>query len=113
MWQKTHELVLLTYKLTKTFPSDERFGLTSQMRRASVSTGSNIVEGFKRRSVKDSLLFYNNADASLEELKYQYLVAEDLGYLVETENRRAAELCDHVGKLLYSWCASQRENAKT
>jgi hypothetical protein len=46
-------------------------------------------------------------------LKYQYLVAEDLGYLVETENRRAAELCDHVGKLLYSWCASQRENAKT
>jgi len=81
VWQKAHELVLLVYKLTAKFPAEEKYGLSSQKRRAAVSVASNIVEGFKRRTVKDSLNFYNTADASLEELCYQSLVARDLGYI--------------------------------
>lgn len=58
VWQESHQLVLLTYGLTKNFPRDEIYGLTSQMRRAGVSITSNIAEGFGRRSYKERLRFY-------------------------------------------------------
>lgn len=112
VWQKAHELVLLTYQLTGSFPVDERYGLTAQMRRAAVSVASNIVEGFRRQTVKDSLHFYNTADASLEELKYQYLLAGDLRYILEIDLVKVRELYDQVGKLLYAWAKSQRQNVK-
>ena len=70
VWQKAHELVLLVYKLISKFPSEEKFGLSSQMRRAAVSIASNIAEGFKRASKKVSYNFYNIADGSIEEVKY-------------------------------------------
>ncbi|MFA5022457.1 MAG: four helix bundle protein [Patescibacteria group bacterium] len=56
--------------MTKDFPAEEKFGLVSQMRRAAVSLACNIVEGFRRKTIKDSLNFYNIAQGSLEELKY-------------------------------------------
>lgn len=110
VWQKAHKLVLLTYKLTARFPSEEKYGLTSQMRRAAVSIASNIVEGFKRRTVRDSLNFYNTADASLEELKYQYLLACDLSYLSKENRDSANQVMDEVGMMLYAWAKSQKEN---
>ena len=64
VWKKAHGLVLKTYRITKTFPSEEKFGLVSQMRRAAVSIAANIAEGFKKRSLKDKANFYNISQGS-------------------------------------------------
>ncbi|WP_240491755.1 four helix bundle protein [Flavivirga aquatica] len=61
VWQKGHQFVLETYKITKQFPKEEIYGLTSQFRRASVSITANIAEGYKRLSNKEKLRFYNIA----------------------------------------------------
>jgi four helix bundle protein len=61
VWQKAHQLVLQVYRITRSFPAEERFGLSSQMRRTAVSVPANIAEGFKKRGVKDKLNFYNIA----------------------------------------------------
>ena len=68
MWKKAHSLVLVIYNITREFPSEERFGLVSQMRRAAVSIPANIAEGFKKQTLKDKSNFYNIAQGSLEEL---------------------------------------------
>jgi four helix bundle protein len=80
IWQKSHQLVLRVYKLTRTFPKEEVYGLTAQMRRASVSVPANIAEGFKRRGRPDKARIMNIAQASLEELRYYFILAKDLGY---------------------------------
>ena len=110
-WQKAHELVLITYRLTKKLPDSERFNLISQMRKAVVSVASNIVEGYARSTVKDSLHFYNIALASLAELGYQFLICKDLEYLEETEYEDAYSHCRLVGSLLFNWSKSQKQNA--
>jgi len=112
VWQKAHQLVLEVYRLTRSFASNEMFGLTSQLRRAVVSVASNIVEGFTRLSVHDSLHFYNIADASLEEVRYQLLVAYDLGYLKNQEHNDVIALAEEVSKMLKSWIKSQVQNSK-
>lgn len=81
VWQKSHKFVLEIYKITKGFPSEEKFGLISQMRRAAVSIPSNIAEGFKKRGKKDKANFYNIAQGSLEEVRYYLILSRDLGYL--------------------------------
>lgn len=80
-WKCGHMIVLDTYRLTRTFPSEEKFGLVSQMRRASVSVTSNIAEGFSRRSKKDKAHFYTMAAASLTELENQFIISKDLHFL--------------------------------
>lgn len=80
VWQKSHELALKIYRITKDFPSEEKFGLVSQMRRAAVSVTANIVEGFRKRGKKDKINFYNIAQGSLDELRYYVILAKDLGY---------------------------------
>ena len=110
VWQKAHALVLEVYCITKTFPSHEIYGLVSQLRRAALSVASNIVEGFKRRSVNDSIHFYNMADASLEEVKYQLLVAHDLKYINEQSYEKTLSLAEEVSKMLRSWIESQCNN---
>jgi len=107
VWQKSHQLTLKTYKLTKDFPKEELYGLVSQMRRAAVSIPSNISEGFRRRSAKDSVHFYVMAQGSLEELRYQLLLSRDLGYIAEIEYNKNKELTDECGKLLNGWIKSQ------
>src|SRR3989344_1952684 len=92
VWQRAHELVLEVYGLTKKFPSEERYALANQVRRAVISVASNIVEGFNRISIRDSLHFYAIARASLEEAKYQLLVALDLGYLADSSYQHVARL---------------------
>ena len=67
VWQKAHQLVLKVYQITKTFPKEEIYGLTSQLRRAAVSVPNNIAEAYKKRSAKDKLHFLNISETSLEE----------------------------------------------
>ena len=112
VWQKGHQLALLIYTLSSDFPAHEKFALTSQMRRAVVSVTSNIVEGFQRRSVRESLNFYNISSGSLEETRYQLLLAKDLNYLSEPKYKQAEFLAEEVSKLLHAWSNSQRRNSE-
>ena len=81
VWEKAHLLTLAIYKNTRTFPSDERFGLTSQMRRASASIAANLAEGCGRRSDGEMGRFIQIAMGSGAELSYHLLLARDLGLL--------------------------------
>ncbi len=101
VWNKAHELVLEIYKITKSFPNEEKFGLVAQLRRSASSIPANIVEGFKRRSKRDYAHFLNLADASLEETKYHIILSKDLGYINNGDIDRLNCICDEVGKMLY------------
>lgn len=79
VWQKGIELVKETYKLTKSFPNDEKFGSVSQMRRAAVSIPSNIAEGQARHTTKEFIQSLSHAEGSLAELETQVIVSTELG----------------------------------
>ena len=98
VWKKAHELVLDVYRLTAVFPNEEKYGLVSQMRRASVSVPANIAEGYKRRSRKEKIRFYNIAEASLEELRYYFLLCDDLG--LANNGMDLDEKADSVARML-------------
>ncbi len=81
VWQLARKMVVSIYKLTALFPPEEKFGMISQMRRASVSICSNIAEGSGRKTAKDQAAFYNTSYSSLLELLNQLIIAVDLGWL--------------------------------
>ena len=94
------ELSLAVYKLTACFPDSERFGLTNQLRRASVSIASNIAEGYGRTTKGEYVLFLGHARGSTFEVQTQLVIAEGLGF-GKTDTRRAAEsLSNEVGRML-------------
>jgi four helix bundle protein len=105
VWQKAHRFVLEVYRLTKSFPYDERFGLTSQFRRAAVSIAANIAEGFKKRGKLDKVRFMNIAQGSLEECRYYLLLTRDLGY---GETLTMSNQLDEIGKILGAYIAAVR-----
>lgn len=84
VWKEAHRLTISTYKLTRSFPKEEQFGLTNQIRRCAVSIPSNIAEGFSRYSKKEKVNFYRIAKGSLSELQSQILIARDLEYINQT-----------------------------
>jgi four helix bundle protein len=96
-WQRAHEFVLATYHLTENFPKTETYGLTSQLRRASVSIPANIAEGFKKRGIADKLRFLNIAQGSAEEVCYYLILAHDLDY---ADTRELQAKLDEVCRLL-------------
>ena len=98
VWKLAHELVLDVYRLTSTFPNEEKFGLTSQMRRASISIPANIAEGYKRRGGREKIRFYNIAEASLEELRYYFLLCNDLK--LGNAGMELEEKADSVARML-------------
>ena len=100
VWQDAHQLVLFIYKVTRVFPKDELFGLTSQMRRAGVSITSNIAEGFVRQTRNDKINFYTMALASLSELRSQILIARDLTYLSQEIYIEFEQQTDNISKML-------------
>ena len=108
VWQKSHELVLFVYKISENYPKHELFGLVSQTRRAAVSIPSNIAEGFKRRTKNDTVHFYNMADTSLEEVKYDLILARDLKYIAVDEYEKSRSLANDVGRLLSGWIKVQK-----
>jgi len=101
VWKRSHALVLRIYPLTKSFPDDERFGLTSQLRRAAVSVAANIAEGSKRRTNQDFARFLNISEGSLSETDYLLLCAKDLGYLPESVLEPIAEEIDEISRMIY------------
>lgn len=102
VWQKAHKFVLGVYKQTESFPKSEMFGLTSQLRRASVSIVANIVEGYKKKSKLDKLRFLNISQGSLEETRYYLILANDLKYFDTSELMNQLE---EVSKMLNSYCS--------
>jgi four helix bundle protein len=78
VWQKGHKFVLKVYKITKPFPKEEIYGLTSRFRRAAVSIPANIAEGYKEFCTKERLCFYPIAQTSLEECKYCLILSRNL-----------------------------------
>ena len=100
VWQRSIDLAEVTYRLKATFPAAEMYGLTAQMRRASVSIASNIAEGWGRRSRKDYSRFVLVARGSNDELQTQLVIAERLGFGKKRELAEANALSDEIGKML-------------
>lgn len=99
-WKEAHKLCLRVYLITKKLPDEERFGLSSQMRRAAISIPSNIAEGFSRRSYADKSQFYGIALGSNTELQSQILIAKDLDYITESDYNDLMSYCINTNKLL-------------
>ena len=100
VWKSARELVKIVYGLTKGFPSDERFGLTNQMQRCSVSIPSNIAEGCGRQHTKDSVNFFFISRGSLYELETQLYLAFDLNYLNEENLAIGLDKIEQCKKLI-------------
>lgn len=112
VWKFSHELTLEVYKITEVFPKKEIYGIADQMRRAAYSIPSNIAEGFRRYSLKDSIHFYIIADASLEELKYFFILAKDLQYVESSIFDNMMKKAGLVSASLHKWIISQRKYKK-
>ena len=97
VWDEAHRLILSVYTVTQVFPKEERFGLTSQLRRASASIAANLAEGCGRRSEGEMARFIQIAMGSGSELSYHLLLAKDLTYLPED---RFSELNSHVERVM-------------
>lgn len=102
-WQKAHELALEIYHVTKTFPRQEAFGLTSQLRRAAISIPTNIVEGYARQNQKVFGTFLDTAYASLVEVKYLLKFSNEVGYMSKKDSTKLESLSDGVGKILWGY----------
>jgi four helix bundle protein len=100
VWLKAHKLVLETYKLTEKFPAQEKFSLVSQMKRAAVSIVANIVEGSKRKTIRDRSHFHTMAETSLEELKYYFLLSHELGFISKAEGQDLTEKAREIGRMI-------------
>lgn len=111
VWQRSMELVSAVYRATVTMPAEERFGLTSQMRRAAISIPSNIAEGFSRQSPADYLKFLRIARGSIAELSTQWEIAQRLGLLGPEQSVEA--LLTEADRILQGLIrAISRTNAK-
>ena len=109
VWQKSHALVLEIYRATKAFPDEERFGLTSQLRRAATSVPANIAEGSKRQHNPDYARFLNIAEGSLAETEYLTMLARDLGYVDEKRAGSLLAAVPDVARMLHALRAKVEE----
>ncbi len=103
VWKKADEFAFEIYKITKIFPKDEVYGLTSQIRRASLSIPTNITEGYDRKGDKELSRFINMAIGSMAETEYLLDFSKRLGYLKKAEYARIENIRAEVGKLLWGF----------
>ena len=103
-WQRAHRFVLAVYRITKGFPSEEVYGLTSQFRMAAVSVEANIAEGYKKLSKADKLRFMNISQGSIEECRDYLLLSRDLQYIYEQQFSELFVLMEDASKMLYLYC---------
>lgn len=108
VWQRAHQLVSEIYQISAVFPNEEKFGLTSQLRRAVASIPANIDEGYRRLSHSEQIRFYNIAQASLDEAQYFMIPARDLKYTGEIDSD---QLFDEVAGLLASYIRKIAQNS--
>lgn len=102
VWQKAVSLAEMVYQETKDFPAEEKFGLTSQIRRSSVSIPSNIAEGAGRNTKKEFRNFLGHANGSAYELETQLIIARNLKYLNEKGFEEMEARCKEIQKMLYA-----------
>jgi len=112
VWEKAHTLTLRVYHVTADLPKDERYGLSSQLRRTAVSIGANIAEGCGRGTNADLARFLQIAMASASELEYELLLARDLGMLAQASHRGLNEQVVEVKRMLASLIGTLRPNGR-
>ena len=100
VWNLGIEIVLMIYALTKEFPKEETYGLTSQIRRAAVSIPANIAEGFRRFSSKEHKRFLRIAFGSVAELETELIIAVRLGFIEQSQSAILDEKIDHLSRML-------------
>lgn len=100
VWQRAVQMSLEIYTLTSSFPASERFGLTNQLRRASVSVASNIAEGYGKSSRGEYLSFLGHARGSNGEVQTQLVISKGLGFGTEESLQQAESLSNEVGRML-------------
>jgi four helix bundle protein len=103
VWQKAHASTLDIYHMSKDLPEDERFGLTSQLRRAAASMPSNIAEGCGRQTDRELAHFLSIAAGSASEVEYQLLLVKDLGYISGERHRMLDEQINEIKRMLNSF----------
>ena len=111
VWQKSYALCLRVYTLTKQFPSEEKFGMVAQLRRASVSIPSNISEGYSRDTTKDYLRFLSIALGSLAEMETQIMLCKDLMMCQATECEDVLEAIAEVDRMLRALIRSLKQKS--
>ena len=100
VWKKAHEMTLQVYSATRSFPKEELYGLTSQLRRAAASIGANIAEGSGRRSINEICRFLQIARGSASEAEYHLLLARDLNLLREEDFQKLSRQSDEIQRML-------------
>ena len=110
-WKKAYEFVLLTYKTTHNFPEPEKFGLTSQFRRAAVSIAANIAEGYRKLSKADKLRLMNVAQGSLEECRFYVMLSKDLEYISTEEYEQLNYAIEGASFYLNAYCKGIKNNS--
>ena len=108
VWQKAHDMTLFVYRVTATFPKDEMYGLTSQLRRSAASIGANIAEGCGRRSDGEMCRFLQIARGSASEMEYHVLLARDLHFLGEGDFQKLTRQADELQRMLTGLMQSVR-----
>ena len=109
VWQRAIQLTVQVYKLTASFPASEQFGLTNQLRRASVSVASNIAEGYGRSTKGEYLQFLGHARGSKCEVETQLVISTALGFGSKKELKLAEDLADEVGRMLVTTMRTLRK----
>jgi four helix bundle protein len=112
VWQKAHQITLDLYPITAKFPIEERYGLTSQIRRSSSSIGANIAEGCGKGGETEFCRFLQIASGSTSELAYHLILAKDLKYLPENVYAQFASRVDEVHKMLAALIAKINSNRR-
>ena len=99
VWQKALDLVVYCYEITQSFPREERYGLTNQIRRAGVSVPANIAEGHSRFHTKEFLNHLSIARGSLAELETELMISQRVGYLSEQQLQKVLVMTDEIGRM--------------
>ena len=102
-WQKSRVFINHVYHVTKRFPAEEKYGLTSQFQRAAVSIAANIAEGYKRMGKDDKLRFYNYSQGSLEECRCYIYLSMDFNYISSDEANQMINEIEETSKILNSY----------
>ena len=112
VWQKAMDLAEQCYRVTRGFPKDELFGMTSQIRRASASIPANIAEGWGREGSRECIQFLRVAQGSLKELETHLILCQRVGLLLEAQALPFLVLCTEVGKMVRSLIGSLQRKLK-